>query len=147
MTNIIEISFTEHYYYIAITTTTLTFLSFIPTLIKHSIGYPVVTLGFGFKSYVGYRMRLRKQKDVQKENDFYMQLLQQALPPEQQTSLSSSSSSIQQPEKTKGKCMGEVLLSRSEFSIGSCSNKRIIITLQYNIPIFKGRRKPKIPDW
>jgi len=22
-----------------------------------SIGYPVVTLGFGFKSYVGYRMR------------------------------------------------------------------------------------------
>ena len=50
-----------------------------------SIGYPVVTLGFGFKSYVGYRMRLRKQKDVQKENDFYMQLLQQALPPEQQT--------------------------------------------------------------
>ncbi|CAB1320388.1 unnamed protein product, partial [Coregonus sp. 'balchen'] len=29
-------------------------------------------------------MRLRKQKEVQKENDFYMQLLQQALPPEQQ---------------------------------------------------------------
>ncbi|XP_038058922.1 macoilin-like [Patiria miniata] len=50
----------------------------------HCIGYPVVTLGFGFKSYVGYRMRLRKQKEVQKENDFYIQLLQQALPPEQQ---------------------------------------------------------------
>ncbi|MEQ2223833.1 Macoilin [Ilyodon furcidens] len=29
-------------------------------------------------------MRLRKQKEVQKENEFYMQLLQQALPPEQQ---------------------------------------------------------------
>lgn len=29
-------------------------------------------------------MRLRRQKEVQKENDFYMQLLQQALPPEQQ---------------------------------------------------------------
>uniref|UniRef100_A0A8C7WQS4 Macoilin 1 n=1 Tax=Oryzias sinensis TaxID=183150 RepID=A0A8C7WQS4_9TELE len=50
----------------------------------HCIGYPVVTLGFGFKSYVSYKMRLRRQKEVQKENDFYMQLLQQALPPEQQ---------------------------------------------------------------
>ncbi|OBS63592.1 hypothetical protein A6R68_07852, partial [Neotoma lepida] len=49
-----------------------------------TIGYPVVTLGFGFKSYVSYKMRLRKQKEVQKENEFYMQLLQQALPPEQQ---------------------------------------------------------------
>ncbi|EHB08874.1 Macoilin [Heterocephalus glaber] len=49
----------------------------------HCIGYPVVTLGFGFKSYVSYKMRLRKQKEVQKENEFYMQLLQQALPPEQ----------------------------------------------------------------
>ncbi|XP_007574700.1 macoilin-2 isoform X1 [Poecilia formosa] len=50
----------------------------------HCIGYPVVTLGFGFKSYVSYKMRLRKQKEVQKENEFYMQLLQQALPLEQQ---------------------------------------------------------------
>ncbi|XP_048513928.1 macoilin-2 isoform X4 [Athalia rosae] len=50
----------------------------------HCIGYPVVTLGFGFKSYVGYRMRQRKQKDVAKENEFYLQLLQQALPVEQQ---------------------------------------------------------------
>uniref|UniRef100_A0A8C1L695 Macoilin 1a n=1 Tax=Cyprinus carpio TaxID=7962 RepID=A0A8C1L695_CYPCA len=48
------------------------------------IGYPVVTLGFGFKSYVSYKIRLRKQKEVQKENEFYMELLQQALPPEQQ---------------------------------------------------------------
>lgn len=53
-------------------------------LSSSSIGYPVVTLGFGFKSYVSYKMRLRKQKEVQKENEFYMQLLQQALPPEQQ---------------------------------------------------------------
>lgn len=43
-------------------------------------GYPVVTLGFGFKSYVGYRMRQRKQRDVAKENEFYLQLMQQALP-------------------------------------------------------------------
>ncbi|KAL3274663.1 hypothetical protein HHI36_016043 [Cryptolaemus montrouzieri] len=46
----------------------------------HCIGYPVVTLGFGFKSYIGFRMRQRKQRDVAKENEFYMQLIQQALP-------------------------------------------------------------------
>ncbi|XP_019868737.2 macoilin-1 [Aethina tumida] len=46
----------------------------------HCIGYPVVTLGFGFKSYVGYRIRQRKQREVAKENEFYMQLIQQALP-------------------------------------------------------------------
>ncbi|KAH8369863.1 hypothetical protein KR093_001277 [Drosophila rubida] len=51
----------------------------------HCIGYPVVTLGFGFKSYVGYRMRQRKQREVAKENEFYMQLLQQALPAEETT--------------------------------------------------------------
>lgn len=45
-------------------------------------GYPVVTLGFGFKSYIGYRMRQRKQQVVAKENLFYMQLMQQALPVE-----------------------------------------------------------------
>lgn len=48
----------------------------------HCIGYPVVTLGFGFKSYIGYRIRQRKQKEIAKENEFYMQLLQQALPQE-----------------------------------------------------------------
>lgn len=52
----------------------------------HCIGYPVVTLGFGFKSYIGFRMRQRKQRDVAKENEFYMQLLQQALPLESQAS-------------------------------------------------------------
>ncbi|ESO94855.1 hypothetical protein LOTGIDRAFT_232281 [Lottia gigantea] len=50
----------------------------------HCIGYPVVTLGFGFKSYISYRLRLRRQKVVQKENDFYTQLLSQSLPPELQ---------------------------------------------------------------
>jgi hypothetical protein len=48
----------------------------------HCIGYPVVTLGFGFKSYIGYRIRQRKQREIAKENEFYMQLLQQALPQE-----------------------------------------------------------------
>ncbi|XP_053679933.1 macoilin-2 [Anopheles nili] len=53
----------------------------------HCIGYPVVTLGFGFKSYVGYRIRQRKQREVAKDNDFYMQLLQEALPKEESTAL------------------------------------------------------------
>ena len=48
----------------------------------NSIGYPVVTLGFGFKSYVSYRMRLRRQKEVARENEFYIELLHQALPKE-----------------------------------------------------------------
>lgn len=65
----------------------------------HCIGYPVVTLGFGFKSYVGYRLRQRKQREVAKENEFYMQLLQQALPLEQaQISVTHTTS----PEKSKG---------------------------------------------
>ena len=48
----------------------------------HCIGYPVVTLAFGFKSYIGYRMRLRKQREVAKENEFFVDLLHQALPKE-----------------------------------------------------------------
>ncbi|KAJ8946789.1 hypothetical protein NQ314_008772 [Rhamnusium bicolor] len=48
----------------------------------HCIGYPVVTLGFGFKSYVGYRMRQRRQQFVAKENLLYTQLMQAALPVE-----------------------------------------------------------------
>ncbi|RWS25876.1 macoilin-like isoform X1 [Leptotrombidium deliense] len=53
----------------------------------HCIGYPVVTLGFGFKSYVSYKMRLRKQKEVAKENEFYIELLQKALPQESTSSV------------------------------------------------------------
>ncbi|XP_071438913.1 macoilin [Hetaerina americana] len=75
----------------------------------HCIGYPVVTLGFGFKSYLGYRMRQRRQKDVAKENEFYVKLLQQALP----IDLHQQSQNLQQqnhqqscqstsPERSKG---------------------------------------------
>ncbi|XP_039261258.2 macoilin-like [Styela clava] len=49
----------------------------------HCIGYPVVTLGFGFKSYIQYRLRIRTQKNVQKDNEFYFELLKNALPVEQ----------------------------------------------------------------
>lgn len=63
----------------------------------HCIGYPVVTLGFGFKSYIGYRIRQRKQKEVAKENEFYMQLLQQALPQEEVTEKSDETAEITEP--------------------------------------------------
>nr|CAB3263586.1 macoilin [Phallusia mammillata] len=48
----------------------------------HCIGHPVVTLGIGLKSYVLYRLRLRTQHKVQKENNFYLELLKYALPKE-----------------------------------------------------------------
>jgi hypothetical protein len=46
----------------------------------HCVGYPVVTMSFSFKSCISYRFRLRKQKEIEKANNFYFQLLQQALP-------------------------------------------------------------------
>lgn len=67
-----------------------------------SIGYPMVTLGFGFKTYLAYKWRLvrrkflifilhflssivkRKQRDVRKTNESYTQLINQALPIEVQ---------------------------------------------------------------
>ena len=33
------------------------------------IGYPFVTLGFGFKKYLNYKITLRRQKEVQAENE------------------------------------------------------------------------------
>jgi len=49
----------------------------------HCIGYPVITLGFGCKTYFAYKLRLRKQKSVQKSNSFYSDLMQQSLPADQ----------------------------------------------------------------
>lgn len=46
----------------------------------HCIGYPMVTLGFGFKTYLAYKWRLRKQREVRKMNESYIQLINQALP-------------------------------------------------------------------
>lgn len=48
----------------------------------HCIGYPVVSLGFGFKTLVSYKIRARKQRDIQRENEFYYQVLLDALPEE-----------------------------------------------------------------
>lgn len=48
----------------------------------HCIGYPMVTLGFGFKTYLAYKWRLRKQREVRKINESYIELINQALPME-----------------------------------------------------------------
>ncbi len=44
----------------------------------------MVTLGFGFKSYLSYKYRLKKQKEIQKKNKFYMKMIAKALPLELQ---------------------------------------------------------------
>ncbi|KAL0821487.1 hypothetical protein ABMA28_004953 [Loxostege sticticalis] len=49
-------------------------------LAAHALGYPAVTLGIGVKSYVGHRLRLRRQRRVRAENEFYFQLMRDALP-------------------------------------------------------------------
>lgn len=60
----------------------------------------MVTLGFGFKSYVGYRIRQRKQREVAKDNDFYMQLLQEALPKDESTvSSGDANSTVEQHQQ------------------------------------------------
>ncbi|XP_048084989.1 macoilin-1 isoform X3 [Alosa alosa] len=91
----------------------------------HCIGYPVVTLGFGFKSYVSYKMRLRKQKEVQKENEFYMQLLQQALPPEQQM-LQRQEREAEEAAVTKGTSDGD---STAVSQNGAPASKKLPATL------------------
>jgi len=48
----------------------------------HCIGYPIVSLGYCVKRYIGYLMRIRKQNEVEAKNDFLVQLLHEALPPE-----------------------------------------------------------------
>ncbi|CAF1186209.1 unnamed protein product [Didymodactylos carnosus] len=63
----------------------------------HCIGYPMVTLGFGFKTYLAYKWRLRTQRDVRKTNESYAQLLYQALPTEVQQSQQEA-----EKEKLKG---------------------------------------------
>jgi hypothetical protein len=79
----------------------------------HCIGYPMVTLGFGFKSYIGYKFRQRKQKEVQRENDFYIELLQQALPVDSQPSIAPPPPDKNIPQKqeeiiSNGVCNGTV---------------------------------------
>ncbi|XP_027761368.1 macoilin [Empidonax traillii] len=105
----------------------------------HCIGYPVVTLGFGFKSYVSYKMRLRKQKEVQKENEFYMQLLQQALPPEQQM-LQRQEREAEEAAKGLSDMDSSILLQHNG---GIPANKKISSTLPELEYREKGKEKDK----
>ncbi|XP_043918602.1 macoilin-like [Protopterus annectens] len=52
-------------------------------LSAHCIGFPVVYFGFDATCYITSIVKLKIQKEVQTENDFYVQLLQQALPTDQ----------------------------------------------------------------
>ncbi|KAM9268177.1 macoilin [Morus bassanus] len=105
----------------------------------HCIGYPVVTLGFGFKSYVSYKMRLRKQKEVQKENEFYMQLLQQALPPEQQM-LQRQEREAEEAAKGLSDMDSSILLQHNG---GVPANKKLSATLPELEYREKGKEKDK----
>ncbi|XP_068015219.1 macoilin isoform X1 [Melanerpes formicivorus] len=105
----------------------------------HCIGYPVVTLGFGFKSYVSYKMRLRKQKEVQKENEFYMQLLQQALPPEQQM-LQRQEREAEEAAKGLAEMDSSMLLQHNG---GIPANKKLSATLPELEYREKGKEKEK----
>ncbi|KAK6628136.1 hypothetical protein RUM44_010619 [Polyplax serrata] len=109
----------------------------------HCIGYPVVTFGFGFKSYIGYRMRQRKQKEVAKENDFYMQLLQQSLPVQQEVSNISILLNSTSLDKSKGtQCSAD---DHNKVFSGCISNGA---SIQVNNPIKNNHKKSieKDPD-
>ncbi|XP_026741907.1 macoilin-1-like [Trichoplusia ni] len=49
-------------------------------LAAHCVGYPVVTLGFGAKALLAHRLRQRRQRHVRAMNEFYFQLMRDALP-------------------------------------------------------------------
>ncbi|VVC28957.1 Hypothetical protein CINCED_3A008640 [Cinara cedri] len=54
-------------------------------LAANCIGYPVVTLCFGFKSYLSLKFRLKQQQKISKENEFYQNLMLDSLPLDQIT--------------------------------------------------------------
>lgn len=84
-------------------------------------------------------MRLRKQKEVQKENEFYMQLLQQALPPEQQM--------LQKPDKESEEAVKGLPDMDSSILIhhngGIPANKKLSATLPEIEYREKGKEKDK----
>eukprot|EP00118_Oscarella_pearsei_P000230 m.4478 g.4478 ORF g.4478 m.4478 type:complete len:572 (+) comp10815_c0_seq1:35-1750(+) len=56
------------------------YLDFSRPFASQCIGYPVVSLGFGLKSYFEYKIQERRKEAVRKDNQFYYDLIQQALP-------------------------------------------------------------------
>jgi len=91
----------------------------------NSIGYPMVTLGFGFKSYVSYKLRLKKQKEIQKQNEFHMQLIAKALPIELQ---------IKDKEKLKSINYSEEQIS-SQQTVSNSSIPTSILRTLYNFAV------------
>lgn len=60
------------------------------------------------KSYVGYRIRHRKQREVSKENEFYMQLLHLALPNDDPSQDELISQMRQAPELLRSDKLGDI---------------------------------------
>lgn len=77
-----------------------------------------MTLGFGVKSYVGYRIRHRKQREVAKENEFYMQLLQLALPNDDPLNDELLAQMKQTPEILHSEKLGDIDIPVSSAIIG-----------------------------
>jgi hypothetical protein len=68
----------------------------------HCIGYPVVTLGFGIKSYLEFRIQNRREKAVKQENAFYFKLIEKALPDHETTTdleMKQSTHEVGQPQE------------------------------------------------
>lgn len=51
---------------------------------------------------MGYRIRQKKQKEVAKENEFYMQLIQQALPIQEDLANAPELLNVTNSEKIRG---------------------------------------------
>ncbi|XP_032877235.1 macoilin-like [Amblyraja radiata] len=101
----------------------------------HCIGYPMVCLGFKFKSYIYHKIKLRKQKEVQKQNEFFMHLLQQALP------------STEQQQTSQEQTLDKVFKGLSLWSQYQHENRAIVIGKKYSLALpemdFKERAKEK----
>ncbi|XP_059057807.1 macoilin [Achroia grisella] len=87
-------------------------------LAAHCVGYPAVTLGFSVKSYVGRRLRLRTQRHVRRQNDFYFQLMRDALPE------SALDQSQQQPPKEAERSWSQAAESPAHANMNGSAGRR-----------------------
>ncbi|KAK3749587.1 hypothetical protein QZH41_019725 [Actinostola sp. cb2023] len=89
----------------------------------HCIGYPVVTLGYGVKSYFGYKMRQRKMTQVSKENEFYIQLINLALPTDTTNSVETSTE-----KPSRAICNGKVNVNDNDTGISKSRSSLPVMT-------------------
>lgn len=78
----------------------------------------MVSFGFGVKSYVVYRIRHRKQREIAKENEFFIQLLKLALPNDVPVNEDLLAQLRQSPEILQSTMLGEIDLPVSSPIIG-----------------------------